>query len=99
MLNDEQAKVIEIRTAQLGLQADAFMDSELGKYMVDRAEMKKEDAIAQLVVAGAGDLEANTELRNAIRVQDMFLDSLAEALQSGKLAIHNLRAADAGGVD
>ena len=86
---------LDIDIALLGQQADTFLDSNLGKYLTELADAKREEAVEALVRADPGDKDANTRFRNDIRVADYFVSWLNEAVQSGKLAVHNLREMEA----
>ena len=88
---EEQA----LETVALGADAEAFKRTALGRFLNDRALLEVEKCKQALVDAAPDDLEANTKLRNDIRVAYMFLDWLDEAISAGAVAERQLKEMDA----
>ena len=80
--------------AMIGTQVELFLSSDVGRYLVGRAEMEEKAAILELVDAKPNDFHANREIRNRIAVVHMFRDWLADAVQSGIAAGIQLRDQD-----
>lgn len=80
--------------ARLGMQVELFLASEVGRYLVGRAEEEEKLAIAELVEAKPNDFFANRDIRNRIAVTHMFRDWLADTVQAGIAAGVRLREQD-----
>lgn len=80
--------------ARLGTQVELFLSSEVGRYLVGRAEEEEKLAIAELIEAKPNDFFANRDIRNRIAVTHMFRDWLADAVQAGIAAGVRLREQD-----
>ncbi len=85
----------EIRRANLGMEAESFMSSNLYRYIASRAQMEFEEKMKELVTCPADDVSENTRLRSEIKVYIAFEDWLKEAVSSGKNAEQSLNAMDA----
>jgi hypothetical protein len=80
-----------LELAKLGIEAEAFMRSPLGKYLEGKALKEEKYAFAELVNAAPDDVKANTDLRNQIHVARMFLVWMDDAIQSGRAAHEQMR--------
>lgn len=86
---------IQIETARLGIEAEAFLRSALGRYLIDRADMDIDTAMVELVSVDPGDYKANREVRNKILIAKQFKQWLGEAIVSGQVATDNISEEDA----
>ena len=84
-----------INIARIGIDAEAFAKSDIGKFLIGKAKAEVEAATAELIDAEPGDWKANNDIRNKIHVARMFLVWLDEAIQIGRHAHEQLQALDA----
>lgn len=75
-----------IKEAQLGIEAETFLSSDLGRYIIARAEADRMDALEQLATVNPNDILAITKLQNKIAVVDSIQGWIAEAIQNGYYA-------------
>jgi len=91
--NDERVEL-----ARFGKQVEHFLDSDIGQFMLQRAQTVSDDATTQLV-KNAHTLERD-DIRNLqmlIGFGDSFKGWLVEAIQQGHAAIELLKEDDHGG--
>lgn len=81
----------ELVTVRLGIDAEAFLASELGKHLMQRAEDDIEDATAALIGIAPDDVRGNTMLRNRIYVARQFKHWMIEAIQQGRAAYDRIK--------
>jgi hypothetical protein len=81
---------LNIGRAQLGIDAEAFVASNIGRYLLNRAADEDDELIDQLIHCKSTDVELNTEIRNKLQVTEMFRNWLSEAVNSGKIAHQTL---------
>lgn len=80
----------QVRSAVFGKEVENFLRSELGDYLLTRAKDKKEQAVEKMKSVNPFDPEEVVRVTNEIRIADMFMDWLAEAIQMGREAQENL---------
>jgi len=80
--------------ARMGIDAESFMNTKLGKFLQQKATSEIDAATAELIAADPTDVKANTELRNQINVAGMFLLWLTESINIGHSALEQLKALD-----
>lgn len=80
-----------INRARLGIEAEAFMKSSLGRYLVSTAEEQIRVLTEDLIQADSDDAKVNRDIRNDIHVCKMFLTWIEEAIDSGRLAEAQIR--------
>lgn len=85
-MNDE---LIEI--ARLGVDAEAFLQSPLGKYLYGQAKAEIESATQELIDADPEDGKLNRELRSRIHVARMFTVLLDSVVSCGRQAYDQLK--------
>ena len=78
--------------ARMGVDAESFMGTKLGKFLAMKATREIESATADLISADPADLKSNTDLRNQINVAGMFLTWLHESINIGLSAHEQLKA-------
>ena len=93
MQSDEQSMLFA--DARVGMQVELFLNSEVGRYLVERAEAEEQVAVAELIDAKPNDFFANRDIRNRIKITTMFREWLADAVQAGIAAGVRLREQDA----
>jgi len=77
--------------AKIGIEAEAFMRSPLGKEMMKQADKEITEATALLVEADPEDIKSNRELRNTIAVARMFGQWLRDTAAIGQHAADQLK--------
>jgi hypothetical protein len=83
-----------INIARIGIDAEAFAKSDIGKFLIGKAQAEIDAATAELIDADPADAKANTEIRNKIHVARMFLVWLDEAIQIIRHAPEQLQELD-----
>lgn len=72
-----------LKTIDFGMEVEAFLQSEIGRYIASRAEAEVEGAVEAMKVVEPDDAKAIRGLQNTIRVAESVLYWLADAIQSG----------------
>lgn len=80
-----------VKIARLGIDAETFMATPLGKFLASKADAEMRAATEALIGADPADVKANTELRNQIHVSRMFLTWIDDSINAGRAAHHQLR--------
>lgn len=70
----------------LGLDMAAFVKSDVGRYLLTKAEEERTDALADLVDTSPADPEQIRALQSIIKRADSLLYWIQDAIQSGKNA-------------
>lgn len=92
MIDDDNE---DLRLARLGIDAEAFLGSALGKHIATQAQSEIDEATAELIKANPSDVEANTKLRNRIYVAGQALKWIFQAAQEGRAATDRIREQEA----
>ena len=79
-----------IHTAVFGKVVENFLNTELGKYLVGRAEREVEEAIDQLKSVAPWRRRRITELQNEIKNGERFQAWLADAIIEGQQALKTI---------
>ena len=83
-----------VSIARTGIDAEAFAKSDIGRFLINKAQAEIEAEMAALVQAAPGDVALGTDIRNRIHVAQMFLTWLDEAIQVGRHAHEQLQELD-----
>lgn len=83
-----------LNIARMGMDAEVFMLTPLGKFLKGKAEQEEADALAALVQADPDDVKANTVYRNQIHVARMFLTWMRDSITAGHAALDQIRIMD-----
>ena len=86
-VSPEQYEVIK---AVLGADAETFMRTKLGQYILGRIANEEEQCIEELIAADPEDAAANRAIRNQIYLRRMFPKFIDEAIASGHAARKNI---------
>lgn len=68
---------------QLGIEAEAFVHSKLGRYLIGRAEDERQRALEALATADPEDAKTIRQLQNQQWRANTVLGWLAEAIETG----------------
>lgn len=77
--------------ARMGIDAESFMATPLGKFLEGKARDEEAAALEELVNADPDDVKSNTQIRNQIHVARMFLVWMSESIRAGRAAYERLR--------
>lgn len=83
--------------AVLGVEAEAFLDSAVGRRMTLKTKAIEEEAIEELIDVSPSDKEKITALQNVIWKCRTFRDFIAEMIYEGNNAEEQLREAEEAG--
>ena len=72
-----------LQQIDLGFQVEAFLQSDLGRYLVQRAEAQVEEAVELLKRCSPEDSAQIRAIQHTIQVAESIQYWLAEAIQSG----------------
>jgi hypothetical protein len=81
----------QLRTVQFGLDVAAFIETNVGQYLIGRAEQEREAALEELALADAADVNHIRELQLVVRRADSFGQWLADAQFAGEAADQELQ--------
>lgn len=94
-MSDEEGYNETLEKARLGIEAQSFLRSSLGQYLLERAKVDDERLMAELRTVKPSEFERIRDIQNELKVIDMFNDYLEEIINSGHLAEQNIREEDA----
>ena len=77
--------------ARIGMQVETFMRSEVGRYLIGRAEIQEKEAIEELIELDSWQWLKVRKARNKIAMARSLRDWLADAVQAGIAAGANLQ--------
>ena len=77
--------------ARMGVDAEAFVRTPLGRFLVGKADREIAEATTELIAADPEDAKANRELRNRIHVASMFREWMRDAIEIGHAAHDQLQ--------
>lgn len=83
-----------VSIARMGIDAETFMRSPVGRFVEGRARAEEAAALEALVDADPDDAKLNRELRNQIHVARMFLVWIGDAINAGHAAHAQLQEMD-----
>ncbi len=83
------------KAVQIGDKARAFLSSELGQYVADRAQAEIDDALEKLANVDPTDSNAVRQHQNDLHRAESALMWLAEAIQNGDAALQTMELEDA----
>jgi hypothetical protein len=82
--HDEGVELNRIkRTIGFGFDVEAFLKSDIGVYLSERAESERQGALEQLALVDADDTKKIRALQQQIAVVDSWQQWLAEAVNEG----------------
>ena len=77
--------------AKMGVDAESFLQTPLGRFLMKKAKDEEAAALAELVDADPEDVKENREIRNRIHVVKMFRQWMTEAIEVGHAAHMHLK--------
>lgn len=83
-----------LRAIDFGFEVEAFLKSDIGQYLINRAEGEIETAVEELKHVEPEDTTAVRNIQTRIKVAESVLYWLAEAISAGNLAQQELHERD-----
>lgn len=83
-LSLEEVSLVD--SAELGVEVESFLETKLGKYLIERAEQEREAAQIALMSVPPTDVEAIRALQFKAQVANGVLAWFAQAIQDGRNA-------------
>jgi hypothetical protein len=80
-----------VRWAAFGRQVEFFLKSDVGDYLLQRYKQMMDEASEQLKTIDPHDWQAIQRAQNKIKVAELFMTSLAEAIAAGESAMEELK--------
>jgi len=90
----EQERQQKLAVVGIGIEAERFITSPLGRYIVNRAEQERERALEALVKADPHEVAQVQQLQNAVKVIDAVQQWIADAITEGAAMEQSLVAED-----
>jgi hypothetical protein len=90
----EQADVT-MAEARFGIEVEQFLSSDIGRYMVGRAENEEHEALQALAQVDPIDAKKVERLQNQVWRARSIQQWLAQAVQAGLMAQHQIEIEDA----
>lgn len=88
-------RAARFKVVEMGIEAERFITSPLGRYLIKRAEGEREQAVEALVQGNPADAETMRSLQNKVHVIDMVQQWLADAITEGHAMEQSLIEEDA----
>lgn len=76
---------------RLGIEAEAFLVSDIGRYLAQRAECERDEALADFRAVDPTDSEKVRQIQNRIWRAETFVGWLTEAINVGRYAAQELQ--------
>lgn len=77
--------------AQFGKQMELWLDTDIGRYIVSRAEAEIDEATESLKKVDAFDSQAVLKAQNKVKVAETILTWLGDAIREGSSALQDLQ--------
>jgi len=88
-MTTENTNLLE-RAIALGFEAEAFLQSDIGRYLIERADDEIDTALDELKRADPEDAKTIRRLQGDIKVAESIQYWLAEAIQDGVNSMQEL---------
>lgn len=85
---ETELKIAEVR---LGMQAEDFLKSPIGKYLLGRAADKADEALEKLKRVSPAETESVRALQNDVRLMESFGTWIRDAITNGNNAESQLK--------
>ena len=80
-----------LRTAVFGKQVEQFLESDIGSYLVGRAQEQGEAAIMELKDADPFDHDKIIKIQSRIKVAESIIGWLGDAIRAGHQAAEHIQ--------
>lgn len=86
----------KVRLAMFGKQVEHFLDTGIGRYLIERASKQSEAAVESLKQVDPTDMKAVMKAQLEVRVADSIIVWLGDAVADGQQATEILKQEDQG---
>ncbi len=93
-VNEREGDDRELEIVRIGIEAENFLASALGTYMVEKADKLAEEATIKLILCKPDDVRGNTNLRNDIAVATYFKSWIESVISDGYVAERTINEQD-----
>lgn len=90
---DQRQEAFEV--GRFGIEVERFLSSEVGRYLITKAEQDREKAIAEFSLADPHNATEIVRLQSEMATPDKVAKWLADAVLAGRVAHDQLRKGDA----
>ena len=90
---DEVERRDHLAALQLGVEIERFLESDVGKYLIERAAQKEEDALAGLAEVDPEDPKAIRALQFEYRMANQFGEWIRDGITDARNAHERLKQA------
>ena len=90
-MNQETLEQEQLRLAKLGIEAESFKSSAVGKYLESKADELIAVQTQKLILCDPSDYECNVNARNGIQIGALFKQWIDDAIQEGLVAREDIR--------
>jgi len=84
-----------LNRARLGIEAEQFLRSSIGKYLMERSDELIDIETNKLIQCDSSDLQANIDARNGIQIGALIQQWLTDAVDEGQIAQYEINEIDA----
>jgi len=81
----------DVQVAVFGAQVEQFLDSDVGKYLTQKAQEDANAALGALAIVDPEDAKRIRALQNDVKIADLVISWLSEAIVRGDVAQQKLR--------
>ncbi len=74
----------EFETAKLGIEAEHFISSPLGQYLVAMAQRDAREAVEEMKTVNPADMETVRSIQTKLNTPDRFIKWLSELIEEGR---------------
>ena len=89
-MSDDKAEYDILKTAQLGIETEKFLSTELGQHLQRQAENELEDGFIEFLNADPTDIKLMTSIQNKCLLSMKFKTWLDDAINAGQQATQEL---------
>lgn len=94
MPNSSKEMESSIQAVRIGIEAEAFVGSNLGRLLERMADLEEKSLLKALVDSDAEEVEAGRKIRNNLHVISMFRNYLGEIINTGRNSAENIKQLD-----
>lgn len=80
-----------VNEAQFGKQVEMWLETDVGRYMVKKAEREIDEAVEEMKNTNPHDVKLMVQAQNKVKVAESILSWLGDAIQEGHSALESLK--------
>jgi hypothetical protein len=81
--------------ARFGIETERFLSSQIGRYLIGRAESERDKAINAFKEVDPANVSEVRKLQDAVNIPDRIMRWLSEAIENGRVAHDMIRVEEA----